>query len=119
MITGVLVGAGAVFVIGVVVAAVMDREVLRVVAGFLVAVLVAPVAGLAWLLQRTGVGAHRLDGESLGRFARMRRKGGGQAFVLFYGRRGWVSVRGLRDNEPVPPVRVRVRDPGVGEGAPR
>lgn len=103
------VGAGTVWLIGLIVACIVERENAEMMLGFILAVLVGPVLALAELLRRLGLfGAVPLDPRALEQFARMKHRGGGRALALHYSPRlGVIFVRGMRENEAVPPIRVR------------
>lgn len=97
----VLGGAGAVVLGSVLASLVLDRSVFETVVGCLFGWLVLPAFWVATLLVWCGAELQSLSPRALERFARTKRVGGGQAFMLSYGRRGVIWVRGLRDNERV------------------
>jgi hypothetical protein len=108
MLTGIAVGAGAVLLLSLIAAAIIERDAFVEVLGWLASVVVLPVFALCWVLRKTTIGGHPLAPETLARFCRAKQRGGGHAFTFFYGRRGVIFVHGLRDNKPVPTPKVRV-----------
>lgn len=93
------IGAGGTLFVSVCASLVLDRSTFDTFVGCLLAWLVLPAFWVAQLLLWWGVECESLSPRALERFARVKRVGGGQAFVLSYGRRGVIWVRWLRGNE--------------------
>lgn len=110
-------GFGAAIVLSVIVGMFVDegRHSLRVIGGYLLAAVAAPLIAVAFLLTRFGVfGSTRLDPRSLATFSRMKHEGGGRALVMAYSANlGVIFIRGVRDNTPQQKIRVRDFDEQV------